>query len=73
MEYITVTSIGGSKWTIRKDRIEMLIKRFKFSKEDIANIPELKAVDSCAIIRLIGLDRDYYCKDTYESIIKKLE
>ena len=72
MDFITVTSIGGSIWSFNKDQIEMVIKRFSFSKDDLDSIPQLVGLDSCAIIRLKGLDRDYYCKDSYESIMKML-
>lgn len=72
MDFITVTSIGGSIWSFNIDQIEMVIKRFSFSKGDIESIPQLEGLDSCAIIRLKGLDRDYYCKDSYESIMAKI-
>lgn len=72
MSFITVTSIGGSTWSFRKDRIEMVIKRFKFPEQDLRTIPELRGLESCAIIRLIGVDSNYYCKDSYEEIMKKL-
>ena len=72
MEFITVTSIGGSTWSFRKDRIEMVINRFTFSEEEIKNIPEVKNLDSCAIIKLIGVNREFFCKDSYESIMKML-
>ena len=72
MDFITVTSIGGSIWSFNKDQIEMVIKRFSFRKDDLDNILQLVGLDSCAIIRLKGLDRDYYCKDSYESIMKML-
>jgi len=72
MDFLTVNSIGGSIWSFNKDQIEMVIKRFSFSKDDLEQIPQLVGLDSCAIIRLKGLDRDYYCKDSYESIMAKL-
>lgn len=72
MEFITVTSLGGSTWSFRKDRIEMVINRFTFTEEESKNIPEVKNLDSCAIIRLIGVNREYFCKDSYESIMKML-
>ncbi|SFP03078.1 hypothetical protein SAMN04487852_11369 [Prevotella sp. tf2-5] len=72
MEFITVTSLGGSTWSFRKDRIEMVINRFTFTEEESKNIPEAKNLDSCAIIRLIGDNREYFCKDSYESIMKML-
>ena len=70
MSFITVTSIGGSTWSFNKDRIEMVINRRKFKEEELKNIPELNGLEKCAIIRLIGLDREYYCKDSYETIMK---
>lgn len=72
MDFITVTSIGGSTWSFRKDRIEMVIHRFAFSEEELKNVPQLKDVTSCAIIRLIGLEREFFCKDSYDSIMKKI-
>lgn len=72
MGFITVTSIGGSIWSFNKNRIEMVIKRFKFGKDEIENVPQLVGLESCVIIRLMGIDRDYYCKDTYESIMAQL-
>lgn len=39
MEFITVTSLGGSTWSFRKDRIEMVINRFTFTEEESKNIP----------------------------------
>lgn len=72
MGFITVTSIGGSIWSFNKDRIEMVIKRFNFSKDEIEHVPQLADLESCAIVRLMGLDRDFYCKDTYESIMNQL-
>lgn len=73
MDFITVTSIGGSIWSFRKDRIEMVSKRFTFSDEDKQDIPLLKEMESCAIIRLVGVKQEFYCKDSYESIMKRLE
>lgn len=73
MDFITVTSIGGSIWSFRKDRIEMVINRQFFSEEDRKQIPDLMDAESCAIIRLIGSNQEFYCKDSYESIMKKLE
>ena len=72
MGFITVNSIGGSIWSFNKDRIEMVIKRFNFAKDEIEHVPQLVGLESCAIIRLIGLDRDFYCKDTYESIMAQV-
>ena len=38
MEFITVKSLGGSIWSFRKDRIEMVSNRFKFDKEEVDNL-----------------------------------
>ena len=73
MEFITLTSIGGSTWSIRKDRIEMVINRFKFSQQELDSIPELQGMKSCAVIKLIGVDSDYLCRDSYESIMEQLQ
>jgi hypothetical protein len=73
MSFITVTSIGGSIWSFNKDRIEMVIKRFVFTKDELEHVPQLEGKDSCAIVRLIGIDRDYFCEDSYESIMAKLD
>lgn len=67
-----MTSIGGSIWSFRKDRIEMVLKRFKFTSEELNNIPELRERDSCAIIHLMGSEIDYLCRDTYESIMERI-
>ena len=72
MEFITVKSLGGSIWSFRKDRIEMVCNRFKFNAEELEEIPALSKRDSCAIIRLIGSDKECFCDDSYESIIKQL-
>ncbi|MBR5907047.1 MAG: hypothetical protein IKZ50_01475 [Bacteroidales bacterium] len=72
MEFITVTSIGGSTWSFRKDRIEMVINRHAFTEEEIKNIPDLRGMNACAIIRLIDLKEEFFCKDSYESIMKRL-
>lgn len=73
MEFITVTSIAGSVWSFRKDRIEMVIKRFDFSEEEKKGAPELKDMDSCAIIRLMENNQEFFCKDSYESIMERLQ
>ena len=72
MEFITVTSIGGSLWSFRKDRIEMVSKRFKFTQEELNNIPELSERESCTIIHLLGSEIDYFCQDSYESIMEMI-
>ena len=72
MDFITVTSIGGSIWSFRKDRIEMVTNKFKFTEEEIRGVPELQGKESCAIIRLIGGNAKYFCRDTYESIMERL-
>lgn len=72
MEYITVRSLGGSIWSFRKDRIELVCKRTNFKLDEINNIPDLKGRESCAIIRLIGSAGDYYCDDSYESIMEQI-
>ena len=72
MDYLTVTSIGGSIWSFRKDRIELITKRFVFTEEEINNVPELVGRDSCAMIKLIDDDGTYYCQDSYESIMARL-
>lgn len=73
MGFITVTSIGGSVWSFNKDRIEMVIKRFSFTESELKDIPKLANLDSCAIIHLIGSEANYYCLDSYESIMQKME
>jgi len=72
MDYITVKSLGGSIWSFRKDRIELVCKRFSFREDDIKRIPKLKDKESCAIIRLIGSENEYFCDDSYESIMEQL-
>ena len=72
MEFITVKSLGGSIWSFRKDRIEMVSNRFKFDKEELEDIPVLRKRESCAIIRLMGSDKEFFCDDTYESIMEQL-
>ena len=72
MKYITVKSIGGSIWSFRIDRIELVCKRFKFKPEALKNVPELNGRESCAVIKLIGSTTEYYCQDTYESIMEKI-
>ena len=73
MEFITVTSLGGSVWSFRKDRIEMVSNKFTFSEDEIRSIPELEGRNSCAIIKLMGDNSSYYCQDTYESIMRLFE
>jgi hypothetical protein len=72
MDYLTVTSIGGSIWSFRKDRIELITKRFIFTEEELNRVPELVGRNSCAMIKLIGDDGTYYCQDSYESIMERL-
>lgn len=72
MDFITVTSIGGSLWSIRKDRIEVITNRFVFSEDELTHIPELTGRQSCAIIKLIGDSSTYYCQDSYESIMSQI-
>lgn len=72
MDFITVTSIGGSIWSIRKERIEMITKRFSFSKSELEQIPELEHMASCAIIKVIGDDSLLFCRDSYESIMDQV-
>lgn len=72
MEYITVTSIRGSIWSFRKDRIELITNRFVFSEDELKHVPELEGRSSCAIIKLINDGGTYYCQDTYESIMARL-
>lgn len=67
-----MTSIGGSVWSFRKDRIEMVAKKFKFTEEEIRSVPELRGIESCAIIQLMGENAKYFCRDTYESIMERL-
>lgn len=73
MDFITVTSIGGSIWSFRKTCIEMVSKKFSFSEQELQSVPELEGRDSCAIIRLVGEDINFFCKDSYESIMERLE
>ena len=73
MDFITVTSIGGSVWSFRKDRIEMVTKKFRFTEDEVRSVPELQGVESCAIIRLMGENAKYFCRDTYESIMERLQ
>ena len=72
MEFLTVTSIGGSIWSFRKDRIELITHRFVFTEDELKHVPELNGRDSCAIIKLIDDEGTYYCQDSYESIMARL-
>ena len=72
MEFITVTSLGGSVWSFRKDRIEMVSNRFTFRSDEIETIPELENRKSCAIIKLIGEESEFFCRDSYDSIMEQL-
>ncbi len=72
MEFISVTSIGGSIWSFRKDRIELVTKRFSFSQKELDMVQELHNLDSCTVIKLIGDDNRYFCRDSYESIMEQL-
>lgn len=72
MDFITVRSIGGSIWSFRKDRIEMISERYTFSENDIENIPQLKTRKSCAIIKLIGNNSEYFCDNPYNEIMSLL-
>lgn len=73
MDFITVTSIGGSIWSFRKSSIEMVAKKFTFSEQELKVAPELNDMDFCAVIRLIGENIDFYCRDSYESIMERLQ
>ncbi len=72
MDFIQVKSLGGSLWTIRKDQISMVILRSRFVEEDFKSVPELRNRESCAIIRIIGDSIEYFCDDSYESILKQM-
>ena len=72
MDYIHVKSIGGSSWTIRKDQIAMVINRKSFTDEDLKSMPELRYRDSCAILHLVGESIEYYCDDSYETILNQM-
>ena len=72
MVFITVKSVGGSIWSFRKDRIEMVLDRKHFKQEELKTIPELASRDSCAIIKLIGNNAEFYCDDSYESIMAQI-
>ena len=74
MDFITVTSIGGSIWSFRKDKITMVSKRAvsAFSKEELNRWPDLRAKESCAIILLDGVNQEFLCGDSYESIMAQL-
>ena len=72
MDFLTVTSIGGSTWSFRKDRIEVITNRFFFTEDELKSIPELKGKTSCAIIKLISSEATYYCQDSYDSIMARL-
>lgn len=72
MDFITVKSIRGSIWSFRKDRVIMVSKRFSFTTEQLKSVPELKNMESCAIIRLEGEPSEFICKDSYESIMAQL-
>jgi len=50
----------------------MVINRFSFTESELKDIPELAKMESCAIIHLIGSEANYYCRDSYESIMKKM-
>ena len=73
MNYITVNSIGGSIWSFRKDRIIMVSKRAvsSFPLEEINRWPMLQTMESCAIITMDG-NKEYLCRDSYESIMAQL-
>lgn len=73
MDFITVKSIGGSTWSFRKERIEMVTERFRFKENEIDRIPELRGRISCAIIKLIGNNQEYYCNDSYKTIMELLK
>lgn len=60
-------------WSFRKDRIEMVAKKYRFTDEEMKSVPELHGKESCAIIRLIGENSQYFCRDTYESIMERLQ
>ena len=60
-------------WSFRKDRIEMVAKKYKFSEEELRSVPQLQGKESCAVIHLIGENSKYFCRDTYESIMERLE
>lgn len=72
MDFITVTSIGGSVWSFRKDRIEMVSKKYSFTEEEMKSIPELAGKESCAVIQLMSGNAKYFCRDSYESIMERL-
>lgn len=73
MDFITVKSIGGSTWSFKKDRIEMVTERYSFKENLIERIPELKDRKSCAIIKLIGNSQEFFCSDSYNSIMELLK
>lgn len=72
MVFITVKSIGGSIWSFRKDRIEIVMKRFSFQDRDIKQLPNLEGRTECSVIKLIGQETEYFCEDSYESIMNRL-
>ena len=72
MDFITVKSIGGSIWSFRKDRIEIVMKRFSFQDRDVKQMPELRDRDECSIIKLIGQETEFFCEDSYDSIMSRL-
>lgn len=74
MDFITVTSIGGSIWSFRKDKIIMVSKRAvsSFPKEELSSWPDLRTKESCAIILLDGVNQEFLCRDSYESIMAQL-
>lgn len=72
MEFIHIKSLAGSDWSIRKDQISMIVNRHNFTVDDIKKMPELDGRDSCAIIHVIGDHIEYYCGDSYETIMRKM-
>lgn len=74
MDFITVTSIGGSIWSFRKDKITMVSKRAvsTFLEEEFNRWPDLRTKESCAIILLDGVNQEFLCRDSYESIMAQL-
>lgn len=72
MEFITVKSIKGSIWSFRKERIVMVSKKFRFTMEQLKDVPELMNMESCAFIRLDCEQAEFACEDSYESIMAQL-
>lgn len=72
MDFLEITLLNGNKAAIRKDLVLEVMRLIYVSKEALKERPFLKDALPCTMVLTSLNGGDYYCVDSYESVMEKL-